>query len=505
MRTKPANHRQLSGRYAFILIFFCLAFFNTQAIPGYAQANIPAEQLDHFIQTKMEKNSLPGLAIAIASKDRILYAKGYGATSDQDAITADTPFAVASLSKSFTALAVMQLVETGRVDLDTPIARYIPEFKLADPRGAQITVRHLLNHTSGLTDTVYPDMTVKPQPASLQEVIKRLSSVQLHHNPGDQYHYNNTNYQLLARIVEEVSKEAFPDYLARHIFQPLGMSSTYDVSNTEQFRDRPVAKGHYLLFGQAIAASEPEWFVEGAAGMVSTANDMGKWLMTQLNDGAYRDVRLLSKEGIESMHAPSDAAPSYGMGWSVRQAEDGQRQIEHGGILWTYKSEALLLPEQELGIVILFNSGLNAFVDYYSFVSGIADIVSNRPLEDSWFNGDLGETCMGLILVAVIWMGIRDLLRLNRWEVKNRRRTKIRTVVYLILRLWPLYILLLLPNILTFIGGGRVLSLEGIFMMMPSMIVCLAAASLLSLIIVIIRVIRILRPRKATGTHYGES
>lgn len=479
-----------------LILFCCLTLFNIFVEGAFAQAGFPEDEIDRYIQLKMEKNNIPGLAVAITRNDQIIFSKGYGKTADQSPISTDTPFAIASLSKSFTALAVMQLVEAGRLDLDRPITQYIPSFKLNDTRGSAITARQLLNHTSGITDTVYPDMTVNPQPDSLEDVVQRLHAVTLHSDPGKEFHYNNTNYQLLAWIVEVVSKEKFPDYLQRHIFKPLEMNSTLDVSNTNQFDYGSLPKGHYLLFGKPIATAEPEWFVEGAAGMVSTVNDMAKWLIVQQNNGKYRHAQLLSPEGISSMHSPTGPSNSYGLGWEIPKTEDGKKQIQHGGILWTYKAEELLLPEQGLGIVILFNSGLNAFVDYYSFISGISGILTNHPPEASLLSITMMEIGMGIIIMITVFLGIRRFLRLKKWEENSKHRAQWQIILYLILNLFPLYVFLALPNILTFIGGGRVLSLEGIFLMMPSIIIWLAIASVQSLVIVILRVTRILRLKR---------
>lgn len=487
-KRKPAN-----ARWALILLI-CFIIFNLNGIFVFAQADPSEEDIDRYIQSNMDKNNIPGLAVAITRNDRIIWAKGYGATADEQVMTADTPLAIASLSKSFTALAVMQLIEAGRLNLDTPVVQYLPSFQLQDPRGASITIRHLLHHTSGITDMVYPDMTATPQPASLDDVLLQLKEIKLDSDPGTEYHYNNTNYQLLARIVEATSQKSFPEYLREHIFDPLGMTSTVDVSNTIQFRAMSagtLSQGHYLFFGRAVAAAEPEWFVEGASGMVSTANDMAKWLILQLNKGTYHNVRLLSSEGIEAMHSPAGPANSYGMGWDNRTTEDGVSQIQHSGILWTYKSEAMLLPNQGLGIVLLFNSGLNAFVDYYSFVNGLKDLLTDRHQEASFFNGQMLEMCMGAMIILTFLLGLRDLLQLKQWEEKFKHLPRWRSTLSFILKLIPLYTLLGLPQIMTFIGGGRVISLVGMFMMMPSIIIWLVVASLLALVVASLRLLRI--------------
>ncbi|WP_188455125.1 serine hydrolase domain-containing protein [Virgibacillus oceani] len=473
-----------------IIFIWSLLCFNIESTGAHTNKTI--WEIDRFIQSKMEKNNIPGAAVAITHNNKVIFTKGYGKTGDNTSVTAKTPFAIASLSKSFTALAVMQLVEAGKVKLDTPVEDYIPSFKLTDTKGAKITVRQLLNHTSGLTDKVYPDMTLNPQPNSLEAVIKRLENVSLAVEPGKEYHYNNPNYQILARLVEAVSNEEFSTYLENHIFQPLEMEQTFNVSTTMELNQNPeFPSGHYFLFGIPVAVDEPNWFISGPAGIVSNVNDMAKWLISQLNGGKYRNEQILSSESIKSMQTASSPTISYGMGWNIGKTEDGKKQVQHSGILWTYKAEEVLLPEQGYGIVMLFNSGLNAFVDYSSFTSGISKLLSNQTPNEPFYNSQMIEMFMVVLIIITIIIGIRKLKYIKKWEGKYKKRPKWRSIIYLIFSLLPLYILVFLPQLLTFIGGGRVLNIKGIFLMMPSIIIWLGITSILSLAIVIRCVIRI--------------
>ena len=459
-----------------------------------AQSNNKIDDIDQYIQTKLEKNDIPGAAVAITHNDKVLFTKGYGRTVNNTPITADTPFAIASLSKAFTAFSVIQLVEEGKINLDMPFKQYVPSFKLKDPRGSKITARHLLNHTSGLTDKVYPDMTLDPQPQSFQEVIQRLKNVSLASEPGKEYDYNNTNYTLFALLVEVVSKEKFSEYLEHHIFTPLELEQTLNFTNTKELNNsNKIAGGHYFLFGQPIAKNEPQWFVDGPAGIVSNAKDMAKWLILQSNGGKYKNNQLLSSKGIQAMQTPASPKISYGMGWNTSKDDNGENQIQHSGILWTYKSEALLLPDEGYGIVMLFNSGLNSFVDYYSFTDGIVKILTNQSPNEPFYNNQLFEILVGAIIIVTIILGLRQLLRLNRWTEKYKSRPKWRSALYLMLRLIPLCLLIFFPQLMTFIGGGRVLSWEGMILMMPSIFIWLVIAALINLLIVIFRTMRIFR------------
>ena len=476
--------------FAFIIFMGAILCLEGKQVEGKSNHNI--EKIDRFIQRMLDKNQIPGAAVAITHNKEIIFTKGYGKTAENSPVTADTLFPIASLSKAFTALAVMQLVEEGEVNLDTPVVQYMPSLKLNDKRWLKITPRYLLNHTSGLTDTVYPDMTLDTQPQNLEDLPERLRNVSLSSEPGTEYHYNNTNYQLLALLVEIVSKEEFSKYLEQHIFIPLGMRQTFNVSNTKELnKNNKLVGGHYFLFGQPVEIDEPEWFIDGPAGIVSNAKDMANWLILQSTEGKYKNNQLLSSKGIQEMQTPSSSKLSYGMGWNIFKDDDGNKQIQHSGILWTYKSETLLLPEKEYGIVILFNSGFNSFVDYYAFTDGIAKLLTFQDVSEYFYNNQLFEILMGVITIVTIVLGVRQLMRVKSWTEKYKNRPKWRSPLNLIARLIPLFLLIFLPKIMTLIGGGRVLSWEGIILMMPSIFIWLVVASLLNLMIVIYRTKRI--------------
>ncbi|MFC0418075.1 serine hydrolase [Cytobacillus solani] len=251
----------------------------------------------------------------------------------------------------------------------------------------------------------------------------------------------------------------------------------------------------FFIFSKVLPSTlrlnEPEWFIDGPAGIVSTADDMAKWLISQQNGGMYKNKQILSSNGIQIMQTSASSEISYGMGWNIGETEDGKKQVQHSGILWTYKAEEVLLPEDGYGVVMLFNSGLNTFVDYSSFISGITKILANHPPEESFFGSKLLEIGMIVLIVLTIILEIRNLLRITDWEKKYKKRPKWLSFFYLIIRLIPLFLLIFIPQIMTFIGGGRVLNQKGIFMTMPSIIIWLGIASIMSLIIVISRMIRI--------------
>ncbi|MWV46233.1 serine hydrolase [Paenibacillus sp. HJL G12] len=430
------------------------------------------QKIDDFVTKTMKTNHIKGAALAIANNDEVFYAQGFGERSDGSEIDGSALFPIASLSKPFTALAVLQLVGKGLIDLDAPYATYFPNLSPKDERVREITIRNLLNQTSGLNDKVNPDMTRSSQYESLQEINRSLDAVKLAHDPGTAYNYYNPNYEYLALLVEQVSGRNFSDYLTSEIFKPLGMDHTFNVSSTQQINhNSAITRGHYLVLGRPVSQNEPSWFVDGPAGIVSTAEDMAKWMLSQYNG------RLLSPELLEQYHKAGQISP-YGMGWLAEEDDQGGRTISHSGIFWTYKSEMTIYLDQRLGIAMMFNSGLNAFIDYAAFIDGIAKIMHGEEPSASILNGGNLEIMMVLLIMVTICWGTYRFILIGR---SKKGITTGRLIFSTMGRVIPILILLFLPSIATFIGGGRVLPWFGLWTTMSSLILWLVVLSLINI------------------------
>ncbi|HEY9597204.1 MAG TPA: serine hydrolase domain-containing protein, partial [Cyanophyceae cyanobacterium] len=196
-----------------LIVLIALAFnINTSV------AQLPLENaIDRLINEQMTAQHIPGLALAVTQGEKILYAKGYGVASSNQPVTVQTQFFIASVSKSFTATSIMQLVEAGKINLDAPVQTYLPEFTLTDSNtAAQITIRHLLNQVSGLSDWGFPESQL-PQPETLKARVTSLNIAHPVAVPGTEFHYFNPNYAILARVVEVVSQQPFSEYLRLHL------------------------------------------------------------------------------------------------------------------------------------------------------------------------------------------------------------------------------------------------------------------------------------------------
>ncbi|MBN1811133.1 MAG: beta-lactamase family protein, partial [Anaerolineae bacterium] len=193
------------------------------------------DAIDAYVEGQMRRLKIPGASLAVVEGDKIVHRRGFGHSVSRpgqggDAPTPQTPFFIGSLTKSITALAVMQLVEDGKVELDAPVQRYLPRFRVADAQAsAQMTVRHLLNQTSGLPmiagNVALAELDDRPD--AIERQVRALSTLKLTRPVGSKWEYSNLNYNVLGLIVEAASGESYADYVRDHIFIPLEMSRTY--------------------------------------------------------------------------------------------------------------------------------------------------------------------------------------------------------------------------------------------------------------------------------------
>lgn len=333
---------------------------------GAARSSAAYGVIDAYIEQCMRRLKIPGVSLAIIEGDQIVHLRGFGkAQPDGRPPTPQTPFMIGSVTKSVTALAVMQLVETGRIELDAPVQRYLPWFRVADPQAsAWMTVRHLLNQTSGLPTSSgeIPLADFDATPGATERRVRALATLKLTHPVGAALEYSNANYNVLGLIVESASSESYADYVANHIFMPLEMSHTYCAQAVAQ--QNGLATGYRYWFAIPVAAPHlpiPHGSLP-SGWLFSCAEDMARYAIAHLNGGRYADSQILSEGGIDTLHSGvlelrklGISAGKYGMGWF--DATIGRsRLLWHGGIVPNYFAYMALLPGQKKGFVLLANA-----------------------------------------------------------------------------------------------------------------------------------------------------
>ncbi|MEV0677855.1 serine hydrolase domain-containing protein [Actinosynnema sp. NPDC050436] len=451
---------------------------------GTATATVDPAALDRYVADYADAAAYPGVAVAVTKDDRVVHVSGHGRTSAGADVTAKTRLPAASVSKAFTSLAAVQLAERGRLDLDAPVTRYVPEFRLADDRAGAITTRHLLEQTSGITDRTLPEKSL-PQPGSFAEALTRAAPTSLATDPGAQYRYSNTNYHLAALVVERAGGEPFAEYLRRNVFEPAGMRDTTSVTTTPDDLPDDVAKGYVHVYGAAIPAPEPTRFVAGSDGVLTTAEDLAKWLVVQTTGRATTGARLVSDAGLRRMHTPSTPDRTYALGW-----ETANGRVRHSGIWFTHCAGQLLLPSG-YGIAVLANTGVALGNEGTSRLEdGLAAFLDGTtPAEPSTARVPIELVLAALTLLSLA-LGVRALRR--PW----RRRSTAQSVLRLMPRLGPVTVLLLLPTVLgVLVGGGRDLSAVQLAYYSPALVIWLAVSSALNLAVLATRATRLLRDR----------
>ncbi len=352
---------------------------------------IDLKAIDTYIVEKMRMPRIPGLAVAIVKEDQIVYLRGYGhANPHGQPVTPQTSFIIGSVTKAFTALAVMQLVEAGKVQLDAPVQRYIPWFRVADPvASTKITVRQLLNQTSGLPMIREPQFWTNLDDQALQRTVRFLQTVNLDFPPGQSFGYSNANYETLGLIVQEVSGQLYEDYVKQYIFGPLDMRNSF-VSR-EEASQHEMASGYRWWYGIPFPVTFPYNRSELPAGyLFSCAEDMAHFLIAQMNHGKYRDANILSPAGIRLTHTVP-IPNTYGMGWESSKM-DGHPLINHDGGTPNFQSSVFFDPDERIGVFVAANvmCALDAFSSPHgstpldgSTVRGMAhhllNLAANRP------------------------------------------------------------------------------------------------------------------------------
>lgn len=355
--------------------------------------------IDKYVEDQMEELRIPGAALAVVQGDQIVHLKGFGSADPGGrAVTAQTPFIIGSTSKSFTALAVMQLVEQGKIDLDAPAQRYLPWFRVADAElSARITVRHLLNQTSGLSRSagVAHLTSSDNSDRALEERVRALGTARLTVLAGTAFQYSNANYDVLGMIVQSVSGHSFESYVEANIFDPLDMR--HSSTSYQEAKEQGMASGHRYWFGRPLAAELPYNRGELPSGyLISTAEDLGHYLTAYLNEGRYGGKTILSRAGIAELQrgaiasgVPDPFYAAYGMGWFAGEL-GGVPVVQHDGHVPNgFSAHLLLVPSQKVAVALLMNGNNGLEQTRFNAVGpsvlgrllGVTPTVTANPLE----------------------------------------------------------------------------------------------------------------------------
>jgi len=402
--------------------------------------------LEGYLRAEMELNHIPGLALAVVRDGRLAYTRAFGVRSlaTGEPMTDQTPVELASVSKSFTALAVLDLERQGRLDLDLPVATYLPEFGAgAGDDRSRITVRHLLGHTSGLSRRRDSLMACCGDGGEfdLPVALRKLATSRPVRPPGARFAYANSNYVLLAALVERLGALPFPEYLRRRVFDPLGLTRT--TLDPAEARSWGLSESHEWQWGRVrISPSHYKgWY--GASLVKSSAADMGRYLAAWLAGGPAP----LPAAGWWNRPEPR----RYEAGWFLRPRADWLDRalaLEHGGDIWGGNTAVVFAPQLRAGVVVLLNVGTDragpiahAALRQVAGLSLPPPAVSGSEIPDYWairFTAAAGLLLAGL---ALYLLRVLSQFRRRQRRFAPARPAILRAVVLVLLAAYLLFLM----------------------------------------------------------------
>ena len=350
----------MTPRNPVALTAVCLAVFLACPVSSYA------DEVDDFVKRVMDQRHIPAAAIAVVRDGVVVRTAAYGLANIEHRIRArtDTVFKVGSVSKQFLAAGIMLLVQDGRIAVDDKVSKHLPG---TPDTWRDITLRHLLTHTSGVIREAPGFDPYKPLPDL--DAIRTAFPLPLNFNPGDRYAYSNVGYNVLAEVIRQVSGQPWEAFLNGRIFAPLGMTSTRPTSVSEIVANRA---GGYLWNADTLSNAEDWPAVRPSGAFLSTAEDMAKW------EVALQTGRILDASSTAEMWKPATLNDGktypYGFGWELDDFPPGNFttgvvSIRHEGTIPGFRAAFTRLPQHHLSVIVLSNLD-RAALD--SIVAGIA-------------------------------------------------------------------------------------------------------------------------------------
>jgi CubicO group peptidase (beta-lactamase class C family)/D-alanyl-D-alanine dipeptidase len=339
--------------------------------PRYAPA---VRALERFIAHEMTDKNLPALSIALVSDQTVIWARGFGVANPADSTraTARTVYRVGSVSKLFTDIAAMQLVERKALDLDTPVTRYLPTFRPQGAGAGSITLRQLMSHRAGLVREPpaghYFDSTTPP----LDSTVRSLNGTRLVYTPKSRAKYSNAGVAVAGLVVQMAGGQRFQDYLARSVLRPMGLDESAFAPESVSASRRAVG-AMWTLDGRTFTAPTFELGMAPAGSMYSTVTDLAQFVSVLFTRGSATRGRVLSEQSLAEMWRPQFAAAGartgFGLGFDV-SALDGRRVVRHNGAIYGFATELAALPDDKLGVAVAISKdGANAVATHIATVA----------------------------------------------------------------------------------------------------------------------------------------
>jgi len=356
------------------------------------------EEIEQYIVNKIRELKVPGLSIGIIKNREVVYANGFGARDIEKNLpmTKDTLFGIGSISKSITALVIMQLVDQGKIKLSDPASKYIP-FKLGDET-KPITIHHLLSHTSGIPeldganyslDRVVKATDVLIPMSSRTDFLAHLNGAkdEIKFDPGEKFFYNNDMFTCLGLIIEKITKTSLPEYVQKYVFDVLDMKrATYTREGFEGDPEKNTSTFYLMSKENALEVAPFPYseLLDGPGAILCSVSDLLNYMQALLNDGIFKGREIIKLSSLEKLWTPniktnSDKV-SYCYAWSTEKDFLGQRIIQHGGSVCVSSGYFMFSPDRGMGIIIGSNCG---HAQVGSVARAVFALVSGKEIEEA--------------------------------------------------------------------------------------------------------------------------
>lgn len=326
--------------------------------------------LENFVQERLTKYKFPGISVALLRDGEVIYSRGFGFRDITESLpaTPNTNYCVGSVTKAFTAVAIMQLVEKGLISLEDPVNKFIDVIKSSD-----IKVYHLLSHTSGIPALGYAEALIDSYYglsnywfpiATPDDVVTfmRDYSEWFTHKPGEKWFYLNEGYVLLGKIIEKVSGVSYESYVKTNVLDRLNMKRSY-FTRDEYLRDHDRATPYVISKEGKHLKVEPVFGISADGGLFSNVIDLLKFAETLINRGSRGDAEILSRDSVTLMEKPfarlpyeTPVADSYGLGLIIRHDFFGHKLVGHSGSVYVYTAYLGYVPDEKIGVAVLANA-----------------------------------------------------------------------------------------------------------------------------------------------------
>ncbi|MEZ4588156.1 MAG: serine hydrolase [Gemmatimonadales bacterium] len=352
----------MARRFALGLLLSAAACGGSPPDPDLVPAEGPyvavADRLTALIEHEMADKAIPAVSIALVDGERTVWARGFGAADAPagTAATANTVYRIGSVSKLFTDIGIMQLVERGDLDLDAPVGTYLPDFRPANPFGGEITLRHLMSHRAGLTREPPVGNYFDPSDSTLAHMAESLNRTTLFYPPGARSKYSNAGIGAVGYLLEVRSGQPFAEQLERAVLRPMGLRSSAFQPKAELLPR--LAKARMWTYDER--EFEAPTFALGmapAGSMYSTVHDLARFAQFIFTRGRGARARVLDDGTLEAMWEPQfeapDATSDYGLGFRVDRGPDSVLQVSHGGAIYGFATQFAALPDERLAVAVI--------------------------------------------------------------------------------------------------------------------------------------------------------